>query len=663
MGKMSGFSEVWKRAFKIIVIFVVALGILSLGLLVCTYFACKDLDKNAGKDFANNQNANPQKTLNIAYKENVGALNPQGYNKNAMFAQNLLYEGLVRVGKNGEIIPALATSWSVDKDGQIYTFSLREGVRFSNGEEFNADAVVLNFTSILQNRARHSWSGLARHIERVEKLDDYGVRLVLNAPYAPTLSELALVRPYRFLAPKAFPPDLDLVKHNPQPIGTGAYMLIESKLGAFDTFAKNPHYWDAQRLQNEGGFYYDFVRIKVIFEPTSKMTALRAGQVDMLYGYDEIPTRIFQEAMEQSAQKSMGESQNTAGNPPAIKAYLGGEAFVLSLMLNSTRLDSRLREAIALSIDKPTLINAVYGELASPANCIFLYTDFIPSPVARAGLERGYDSLKSSLQPSKDSVAIHNFCRPTQCEVSKNGGNICHTEALQKAEVSQISNNRDFLLATQTQNDNANIARKINAPNSEFKPKSTNLTPAQYSQNLQKAREILATLGYTQANPLTLEIAFAGDKPSQKMLSQILQSQLKHANIALSLRALEPSMLQNRKKNGEFDIVFNESWGAPYEPLSMLVSYTTPTGHGDFIAQSGLENKNEIDALILRVVAEPNAQKAQILSHKALDLLLQSGVYIPLAIERNKAIARSQIKGVEGVSGLSYEIPVWEFWE
>ncbi|MGX2984185.1 ABC transporter substrate-binding protein [Helicobacter sp. 23-1048] len=591
------------------------------------------------------------KTLNIAYKENVGALNPQGYNKNAMFAQNLLYEGLVRVGKNGEIIPSLATSWSVDKDGQIYTFSLREGVRFSNGEEFNADAVVLNFTSILQNRARHSWSGLARHIERVEKLDDYGVRLVLNAPYVPTLSELALVRPYRFLAPKAFPPDLDLVKHNPQPIGTGAYMLIESKLGAYDMFAKNPHYWDAQRLAQDGGFYYDFVRIKVIFEPTSKMTALRAGQVDMLYGYDEIPTRIFQEAMEQPTQNSMGESQNTAGNTHAIKAYLGGEAFVLSLMLNSTRLDSRLREAIALSIDKPTLINAVYGSekgtLADIATSIFLYTDFAPS-----------------LQASKATVAIHNPQNPTKNTPSFAESQHYISPSLAEGVRGWVdSHNRDFSLATQTQNDNAKMARNINAPNSEFKPKSTNLPPAQYAQNLQKAREILATLGYTQANPLTLEIAFAGDKPSQKMLSQILQSQLKHAHIALSLRALEPSMLQNRKKNGEFDIVFNESWGAPYEPLSMLVSYTTPTGHGDFIAQSGLENKNEIDALILRVVAEPNAQKAQILSRKALDLLLQSGVYIPLAIERNKAIARSQIKGVEGVSGLSYEIPVWEFWE
>ena len=391
------------------------------------------------------------------------------------------------------------------------------------------------------------------------------------------------MRPFRFLAPSAFPPDLDLVAHNPQPIGTGAYMLVESKLGAYDIFAKNPHYWDAERLAQDGGFYYDFVRIKVIFEPTSKMTALRAGQVDMLYGYDEIPTRIFQEAMEESMVVA-----DTTGNTPAIKAYLGGEAFVLSLLLNSTRLDSKTREAIALSIDKPTLINAVYGELVSPADSIYLYTDFvIPHSLRREGL-RGGD--KNPQSPA-------------------------------------------------------------------------NLTPTQYTQNLQKAREILATLGYTQANPLRLELLFAGDKPSQKMLSQILQSQLKHAHIALHIRALEPSMLQNRQRNGDFDIVFGESWGAPYEPLSMLFSYTAPSGHADFIAQSGLENKNEIDALILQVVTQPNVHEAQILAHRVIDMLLQSNVYIPLAIERNKAIARSQIKGVEDISGLIYEIPVWEFWE
>ncbi|WP_334093009.1 ABC transporter substrate-binding protein, partial [Helicobacter typhlonius] len=88
-------------------------------------------------------------TLIVAVSENIGALNPQGYQGNAMFAQNAVYEGLVRVDKRGKIVPSLATMWEISTDALQYDFTLREGVRFSNGEEFNADAVVKNFESVL----------------------------------------------------------------------------------------------------------------------------------------------------------------------------------------------------------------------------------------------------------------------------------------------------------------------------------------------------------------------------------------------------------------------------------------------------------------------------------------------------------------------------------
>ena len=691
---MHRFNNFWIEFFKIIAVFAVALGILSLCLFVITYLFCKDLDKGL---LPNNATT---KTLKIAYSQNVGALNPQGYGKNAMFAQNLVFEGLVRLNKNGEIVPSLASAWSVDKEGKIYTFSLRKGVRFSNGEEFNADAVVLNFKSILQNRIRHSWSGLVGVIKSVEKVDDYAVRIILKSPYTPTLRELALVRPFRFLAPSAFPPDLDLVKHNPVSIGTGAYMLAESKAGAFDKFVKNPHYWvnasnSAEEAQNQasenqqGKFYYDEVLIKVIFEPNSKLAALKAGQVDMIYGADEIPTRIFMEVAEAgggfctnaffchtersevskrvvSLEKNNRDISPTAQydnvevicndkngeqNPPKnpeFKAYLGKEAFVTSLLLNSTRLrEAGVREAIALAIDKEAAINAVYGELASIAESIFV----------------GEDS-----------------------HLSLRGDTICHTEVLQKTEVSQHDYGRDSSLATQAKNDKlrdisvstkpqydkknspsrstSGVSGWVNPSTNTLNSESTSQNLAQpHETNLQKAREILAMLGYTEANPLRVTLLFLSDKPNQKMLSQILQTQLKRANIALSLRGLDPSMFYNALKNGEFEIAFSKSWGAPYEPLSQLYSFTKPLGHGDYLAQSALRNKVEIDAIILSAINAPNEKEARKDASEAIALLLDSRVYIPLVIERNKAIANGRIKGVERVSGVSYEIPVWEFYE
>ena len=64
--------------------------------------------------------------------------------------KNSIYEGLVSVDKKGNIISHLATSWRISKDGLSYTFILRKGVKFSNGEAFNADAVLINFEIYLQ---------------------------------------------------------------------------------------------------------------------------------------------------------------------------------------------------------------------------------------------------------------------------------------------------------------------------------------------------------------------------------------------------------------------------------------------------------------------------------------------------------------------------------
>lgn len=788
---------------KILAMFGLALGVFSL----CVFFSVSLLRENLSQNIASKSTQNPAspKVLKIAYSQNVGALNPQGYNKNAMFAQNLLYEGLLKADKNGAIIPSLATSFALDTSGKVYIFSLRKGVRFSNGEEFNADAVVLNFASILKNRARHSWSGLARALERAEKIDDYRVKIVLKEPYAPTLNELALPRPFRFLAPSAFPPDLDLVAQNPQPIGTGSYMLVESKLGSYDKFAKNPHYWDTRRLEEQGGLYYDEVVVKVIFEPNSKLSALRAGQVDMIYGADEIPIRIFQEIRNEELKSAVAQglsvqnegAQNAGGNEgknavarndnaqnkvvenagkvsgvhsdssksPKFRAYLGQASFATSLMLNTNRIkQAQIRRAIALSIDKDTLINAVYGTSggvsggvsgksgnsgggdcsvdcganrsdesgASPANTttntvsspiasvaesIFVHTRIVPplladnmhiapsSPNINGAKAQDKHTISPSLATNAPNHAT-NTPPQTLSQISSARGGASSTSPSFAEGVRGWAETQTKPKDTATQPQ----TRQNPLHNPEFKPqnpknqapqnqilptKANSSQPAQskqnlitqnnasqikqnlYQQNLTKAREILASFGYTAENPLKLELFFFGDKPSQKMLSQILQSQLKEANIALSVRGLEPSMYANALRKGEFDMAFVDSWGAPYEPLSQLYSYTKPLGHGDYIAQSGLKEKPRIDALILQAIKESasvansvqNPQnlgkksRAQALSDEAIELLIQSGVYIPLLIERSKAVAHSRIRGVEGVSSLSYEIPIWDFYE
>ena len=139
-------------------------------------------------------------TLDFSWQLNVGPLNPHQYGANQMFAQSMVYEPLVKYQADGSVAPWLAESWTVSEDGTTYIFKLRPGVSFSNGEPFNAAAVVKNFDTVLANKADHSWLGLVAALEKVEAVDDLTVEIVTKKPYYPMLQELSLVRPVRLPA-------------------------------------------------------------------------------------------------------------------------------------------------------------------------------------------------------------------------------------------------------------------------------------------------------------------------------------------------------------------------------------------------------------------------------------------------------------------------------
>lgn len=292
-----------------------------------------------------------ESVLKIGISTPVGALNPQGYGQNQMFAQNMVYEGLVKVSKKGEIVPSLATSWEI-KDSKIYTFILRENVYFSNGERFNAKAVKKNFDSILKNRARHSWARLSYLIENVRILSDFKIEITLKTPYSAALSELALIRPFRFIAPSEIPDDLDLVKRNPKPIGTGPYKFEKSQKGIADIFIKNENYWDKNSYN---GIYFDKIIMRHILDSTAKVIALKSGSIDIIYGLENIPLEVFNEFKGSS-------NFNTFVSPPISSIFLA---------INPSRAELSLREAIFYSIDKVALNKAVFYDTKNIANSLF----------------------------------------------------------------------------------------------------------------------------------------------------------------------------------------------------------------------------------------------------------------------------------------------------
>lgn len=287
---------------------------------------------------------------------NAGPLNPHLYTPNQMYAQEMLYEPLVATDKSNNIVPCLATSWDISDDGKTYIFHLRTGVTFSDGHRFDASAVVRNFDAILANRTRHAWLDLSNKIDSYRAVDVSTFELVLTEPYYPVLSDLSLPRPFRFISPAAIPDSGNTADGIRKPSGTGPWILAETVLGVHDVFKRNETYWGDRP-------HLDSILVKVIPDPVSRAMALRAGEVDLIYGVGQVPYDIF-DMLRRDA------NFTTDVSPP-----MGGMAAALNTDRTPTD-ELPVRRAVQHLVDKDALVAGVF--LNSQPKADFLFSPSVP---------------------------------------------------------------------------------------------------------------------------------------------------------------------------------------------------------------------------------------------------------------------------------------------
>ncbi|QEH48666.1 nickel ABC transporter substrate-binding protein [Aggregatibacter actinomycetemcomitans] len=214
--------------------------------------------------------------LDYASTKDIRDINPHLYS-GEMAAQNMVFEPLVLNTEFGPQ-PYLAKSWSISPDGKTYIFKLRKDVKFSDGEPFNAQAVKLNIDAVLDNYTRHAWLELVQQIDSVRVIDDYTIELKLKNAYYPTLTELSLTRPFRFISPKSFidGKTKDGVKEY---AGTGPWMLVAHEENQYAHFTVNPHYWGQKPQLNA-------VVWNVISDRQAMLAALENGDIQLIFGSD-----------------------------------------------------------------------------------------------------------------------------------------------------------------------------------------------------------------------------------------------------------------------------------------------------------------------------------------------------------------------------------------
>lgn len=313
-----------------------------------------------------------EKSITLSWPRDIGTMNPHVYNPSQLFAQSMVYEPLVSYKQEGKLEPALAESWTISKDGKIYTFKLRKGVKFSDGTLFNATIVKKNFDAIMKNEKTHSWLGIVGVLDKTEAVDDSTFRMTLKEPYYPVLQDLSVVRPFRFLGEAGFPDDGDTSKGIKKPVGTGPWMLDEYKQDEYATFKRNPNYWGTAPK-------VDKITVKIIPDGETRVMAFEKGDLDLIYGEGVISLDAFKQL------RDTNQYVTTLSEPVGTR----------SLLLNSSNpklADLRVRLALQHGFNKQAMVEGVTSGLEETADTVlsknYPYTNVNLQPV-------GYDVEKS----------------------------------------------------------------------------------------------------------------------------------------------------------------------------------------------------------------------------------------------------------------------------
>lgn len=248
------------------------------------------------------------------------------------------FNSLCFYDEEGNLAPELAESWETDPDAATITFHLRSGVKFSDGTDFNAEAVKWNIEQY-QSAGRTEVGSVAS----IDCPDENTVVINLEAWSSSALESIGFFVYY--MSPTAFEENggADWARFNA--VGTGPFIMKSFEQGVGVTYEKNPNYWE------EGKPYLDGVEFSIISEPTTLENALTAGEIDLL-SYASIENLQNLEAtgnfVRESNENGMGvESVGVIPNSDDE---------------SSPFYDARVRQAMCYAIDADTIVESLgYG--------------------------------------------------------------------------------------------------------------------------------------------------------------------------------------------------------------------------------------------------------------------------------------------------------------
>jgi peptide/nickel transport system substrate-binding protein len=255
----------------------------------------------------------------------------------AEIVQYNIFETLTKINSDGTVSPLLAEKWEVSPDLKTYTFTLRKGVKFQNGEPFNANAVRFSFERAGGEKSTNKDKRTFAMMDRVAVIDDYTV-VILNKQLDPDFLFLMGQATAIIVEPKSA--DTNATK----PVGTGPYQLSAWAKGSSVTLTK----WDGYR--NAAAIKMKKVTFRFISDPAAQVAALLAGDVD---------------AFPRVTPRSVPQFKTNA----KFQVVVSGSRAKTILAINNKKKpldDVRVRRAICAAIDRKAVIEGAGDGYGAP---------------------------------------------------------------------------------------------------------------------------------------------------------------------------------------------------------------------------------------------------------------------------------------------------------
>ncbi|OEH54918.1 ABC transporter substrate-binding protein [Oceanobacillus sp. E9] len=366
------------------------------------FAACSDDGSSKEESSDNDQGKNNQ--LNVSLAAEPVSLDPHAANDgNSLYVMNPMYDTLWEQNTELELQPALAKSLEQIED-IVWEAKLREDVLFHDGSAFNAEVVKANLDRVLDPEIGSPLAFLFDMIEEVEVVDEYTVHIKTEYPFSALPSHLAHPGGH-MISLESIKEDNEAIENgeqpfttiNEQPVGTGYFQFDERSIDGEITLTKNDNYWG-----EEAGV--EAISFRSVPEDQTRVAEIQTGNSDIIYPVNA------NNVEEIDSNKGTYVKQSESASMTYVGFNVEREPFT----------DERVRQAIAMSINKDEIVNGAMNGIPIPAKgplapTVFGHSDeLLPIEqnveeakelLGEAGYEEGFETTVMAYDTTTSDIA------------------------------------------------------------------------------------------------------------------------------------------------------------------------------------------------------------------------------------------------------------------